>query len=212
VLLNHVTGSQSFQDLKTVDGVLCDNFPQAAERRGLIEADNTLDQCLTESAQWAMPVSLRRLFATILVFCEASDIRGLWDRHLEDMSDDFRQRHTCPTMVEQEVLLDIRGMLQSMGKDIKSFPLPDIDDNYDNMEGEVREVIEEMAMSGVAASIMPGGRTAHSKFKIPLNIDAEGSSCNFTKQCGTAKLTTLCFSENALFSTNFPCRYAAVGC
>nr|XP_051190271.1 uncharacterized protein LOC127303598 [Lolium perenne] len=148
-------------------------------------------------------------------------------------------------------------MLQSMGKDIKSFPLPDIDDNYDNTEGEAREVIEEMAIvvdehdkslasslnteqlraydeilaavdrhqggvffvdgpggtgktflyrallakvrgekniavatstSGVAASIMPGGRTAHSRFKIPLNIDAEGSSCNFTKQCGTTKL------------------------
>jgi ATP-dependent DNA helicase PIF1 len=48
--------------------------------------------------------------------------------------------------VEKEVLLDIRGMLQSMGKDIKSFPLPDIDDNYDNTEGEAREVIEEMAI------------------------------------------------------------------
>ncbi|WVZ73424.1 hypothetical protein U9M48_021730 [Paspalum notatum var. saurae] len=36
------------------------------------------------------------------------------------------------------------------------------------------------ATSGVAASIMPGGRTAHSRFKIPLNID-DGAS-------GTAKL------------------------
>jgi hypothetical protein len=87
VLLNHVAGSQSFEDLKTVDGVLCDNFREAAERRGLIEADNTLNQSLTKSAQWAMPVSLRRLFATILVFCEARDVRGLWDRHLEEMSE-----------------------------------------------------------------------------------------------------------------------------
>uniref|UniRef100_I1NQ41 ATP-dependent DNA helicase n=1 Tax=Oryza glaberrima TaxID=4538 RepID=I1NQ41_ORYGL len=43
------------------------------------------------------------------------------------------------------------------------------------------------ATSGVAASIMPGGRTAHSRFKIPLNIE-EGSYCSFTKQSGTAKL------------------------
>jgi ATP-dependent DNA helicase PIF1 len=34
---------------------------------------------------------------------------------------------------------------------------------------------------------MPGGRTAHSRFKIPLNID-EGGYCSFTKQSGTAKL------------------------
>ncbi|XP_051213788.2 ATP-dependent DNA helicase PIF1-like [Lolium perenne] len=34
---------------------------------------------------------------------------------------------------------------------------------------------------------MPGGRTAHSRFKIPLNLE-EGKSCSFTKQSGTAKL------------------------
>ncbi|XP_051206116.1 uncharacterized protein [Lolium perenne] len=143
VLLNHVPGSRSFEDLKTVNGVLCDNFREAAERRGLIEADNTLDQCLTESEQFAMPATLRTLFATILVFCEPGDVRGLWDRHLEAMSDDYRRKHTCPKEVEQKVLLDIRGMLQSMGKDIKSFPLPDIDETYDNTDGEAREVIEE---------------------------------------------------------------------
>ena len=236
VLLNHVPGSTSFEDLRTVDGVLCDTFREAAEKKGLIEADNTLDECLTESEQFAMPASLRRLFATILVFCEPGGVRGLWDRHLEAMSDDYRRQHTCPKAVEQMVLLDIRGMLESMGKDIKSFPLPDIDETYDNTGGEAREVIEETnikvdeegaalaallnteqrlayddilkavdgdnggvffvdgpggtgktylyrallatvrgqgniavatATSGVAASIMPGGRTAHSRFKIP---------------------------------------------
>jgi hypothetical protein len=43
------------------------------------------------------------------------------------------------------------------------------------------------ATSGVAASIMPGGRTAHSRFKIPLTLD-DGAFCTFTKQSGTAKL------------------------
>ena len=34
--------------------------------------------------------------------------------------------------------------------------------------------------SGVAASIMPGGRTANSRFKIPLTLD-DGAFCSFTK-------------------------------
>jgi ATP-dependent DNA helicase PIF1 len=34
---------------------------------------------------------------------------------------------------------------------------------------------------------MPGRWTAHSRFKIPINID-EGGYCSFTKQSGTAKL------------------------
>jgi energy-coupling factor transporter ATP-binding protein EcfA2 len=42
------------------------------------------------------------------------------------------------------------------------------------------------ATSNVAA-IMPGGRTAHSRFKIPLTLD-DKQGCGFTKQCGTAKL------------------------
>nr|XP_040254015.1 uncharacterized protein LOC109758555 [Aegilops tauschii subsp. strangulata] len=256
VLLNHVTGKTSFNDLLTVDGVLCGSFRDAAERLGLIEADNTLDDCLTEAEQWAMPCCLRRLFATILVHCEPGDVRGLWDRHLEPMSDDYRRTRTSPNEVEQMVLLDIRGMLQSMGKDIVDFALPSIDDAFDPTESEAREVIEEStvefdvddtklasslnleqraaydeilaavergdggvffvdgpggtgktflyramlakvtsggkigiatATSGVTASIMPGGRTAHSRFKIPLSCD-DGASCSFTKQSGTAKL------------------------
>jgi hypothetical protein len=43
------------------------------------------------------------------------------------------------------------------------------------------------ATSGVAASIMPGGRTAHSRFKVPLTLE-DGAVCTFTKQSGTAKL------------------------
>ncbi|XP_062233672.1 uncharacterized protein LOC133930909 [Phragmites australis] len=77
VLLNHVSGATSYDDLRMVDGEILPTFREAAERRGLIEADNTLDECLTEAELFQMPPSLRRLFATILVFCEPSDVRGL---------------------------------------------------------------------------------------------------------------------------------------
>ena len=40
------------------------------------------------------------------------------------------------------------------------------------------------ATSGIASSIMPGGRTAHSRFKIPIKLE-ENSVCNFTKQTRT---------------------------
>jgi hypothetical protein len=43
------------------------------------------------------------------------------------------------------------------------------------------------AMSGIAASIMPGGRTAHSVFKIPIKI-SDGSICMFLKQSDTIAL------------------------
>ncbi|XP_071680445.1 uncharacterized protein [Lolium perenne] len=64
VLLNHVTGATCYDDLKTVDGQLLGSFREAAERRGLIEGDNTLDESLTESTLFEMPSSLRRLSTT----------------------------------------------------------------------------------------------------------------------------------------------------
>lgn len=44
-----------------------------------------------------------------------------------------------------------------------------------------------VASSGIAATLMPGGRTAHSRFKLPLNV-RENDVCNFDKQSETANL------------------------
>jgi hypothetical protein len=49
------------------------------------------------------------------------------------------------------------------------------------------------ATSGIAASIVPGGRTAHSHFKIPIKLD-NNTMCSFTKQSGTAELRN-CFAR-----------------
>lgn len=43
------------------------------------------------------------------------------------------------------------------------------------------------ASSGAAANNLPGGRTAHSRFKIPLQLE-NNSMCNIKKQSGTAEL------------------------
>jgi hypothetical protein len=49
------------------------------------------------------------------------------------------------------------------------------------------KIVVATTTSGVATSIMLGGRTTHSRFKIPLTLD-DGAFCSFTKQSGTAKL------------------------
>ncbi|XP_062180584.1 uncharacterized protein LOC133884980 [Phragmites australis] len=143
VLLNHVTGATSYEDLRIVDGEILPSFHDAAERRGLIEVDNMLDECLTEAELFQMPSLLRRLFATILVFCEPSDACGLWNRHLEAMLDDYRRTDQCAHTIKQKVLIYVRNMLQSIGNDITSFPLPEIDETLDMANGVPREIFEE---------------------------------------------------------------------
>jgi hypothetical protein len=256
VLLNHVRGATSYDDLKKVRGITCSTFREACEQLGLIEHDKSLDHCLTEAATFQMPCALRRLFATILVFCEVTKIRELWDKHLESMSEDYRCSQPNEAILEQMVLRDIRDLLHSMGKDIKTYGLPELVDTNAFLGDECMEVREERevgvdqehidlinslnseqlagfndimdhimnkrsqvffldapggtgktylfkallakvrsmgeiaiatATSGIAASILPGGRTVHSRFKIPIKL-TDNSMCGFTKQSGTAEL------------------------
>ncbi|XP_044444071.1 ATP-dependent DNA helicase PIF1 [Triticum aestivum] len=203
-----------------------------------------------------MACALRRLFATILVFCEATNIRALWEKHLESMSEDYHHTQSNQAALEQMVLRDIQDLVHSMGKDIKSYGLPELVETDDGSGDLLREVREELsvvvdrehldlytsmnieqrarfeeilnhmvnnrkqvffvdgpggtgktylykallakvcslgkiaiatAISSIAASIMPDGRTAHSRFKMPIKL-MDNSICSFTKQSGTAEL------------------------
>jgi hypothetical protein len=98
-----------------------------------------------------MSSSLRRLFATILVFCEPENVVGLWTEHFDAMAEDFKHKNPNPHWVKQMVLIDIRNMLQSMkskenNKDINKFLLPKIDDAFDDASAVPREIFEEVSI------------------------------------------------------------------
>jgi len=93
LLLNHVRGPFSFEDLLKVNGRDCQTFKESARERGLLESDNSISKCLREAVLFKMPSALRNLFATILVHCNPTDTRKLWDTYYEDMSEDFRRIH-----------------------------------------------------------------------------------------------------------------------
>lgn len=45
------------------------------------------------------------------------------------------------------------------------------------------------ALLATVRSILPGGRTAHSRFKIPIDLDDNTRSCNISKESSLAGLT-----------------------
>jgi hypothetical protein len=92
ILLLHVKGAQSFQDIRTFDGVICPTFREAAMARSLMEDDKEWHQCLQEAAMFQMASSLRHLFALILVHCSPSDPLRLWTSFSRDFSGDFLYR------------------------------------------------------------------------------------------------------------------------
>ncbi|XP_062232890.1 uncharacterized protein LOC133930258 [Phragmites australis] len=63
-----------------------------------------------------------------MVFCEATNIRALWDKHKDPMSEDYMRDNSNTIAVEQMVLRDIRDIVHSMGKDIRNYVLPEVKD------------------------------------------------------------------------------------
>lgn len=49
MLLTHVRAPKSFDDLLTVDGAHYLSFKQAAEKRGLLQEDDSIRHCLAEA-------------------------------------------------------------------------------------------------------------------------------------------------------------------
>ncbi|KAM3238569.1 hypothetical protein P3L10_013602 [Capsicum annuum] len=49
------------------------------------------------------------------------------------------------------------------------------------------DIVLTVASSGIASLLLPGGRTAHSRFPIPLNPN-EDATCNIKQGCPLAKL------------------------
>ncbi|XP_035838840.1 uncharacterized protein LOC110906363 [Helianthus annuus] len=256
LLLSNVRGPTSFEHLCTVNGQRCATFRKAALELGLIEDDEYLSQCLEEASTFQFPNALRRLFATIMIFCQPGDIRKLWNDHFDSLSEDHRLHCQSIERVQNMVLTEITVLVQSMGKNFNEFDLPKITDDVNLQDAGYRELQEEYgivlepehlsakhslnpdqknvfdeimmhvdndlpgvffidgpggtgktflyiallaeirsrglialatASSGAAANNMPGGRTVHSRFKIPLNLE-NNSMCNIKKQSGAAKL------------------------
>ena len=79
LLLTIVKGPTSFEDLRTVDGVIYESFKAACVARGLLEDDEEWIQCLHEAAIIKIGHQLRRLFCIILTECAPLHPLRLWD-------------------------------------------------------------------------------------------------------------------------------------
>ena len=78
LLLNHVRGPKSYDDLKTVGEIKASTFREAAILHNLLEVDNSIEECLEESILYEMPNTLRRLFAIILAYCAPNNPQHIW--------------------------------------------------------------------------------------------------------------------------------------
>ncbi|KAL0438838.1 UNVERIFIED_CONTAM: hypothetical protein Slati_2366800 [Sesamum latifolium] len=248
-------GPRSFEELLTINGVTYTTFKEAAQRRGLLQEDDYVRQYLHEACSVRMPASLRRLFGSILIFCQPAGVWQLWDEFYPYMVEDYAISSSADTYVHiNRLLLEIRRLLHCYRRQLSEFDLPPISEDSDSplsriiqdelsvhIPAEDLQSIDKLngnqkcafdaikrtishnqseiffidgpggsgktflyrailahlrvnghiviatATSGIAATLLPGGRTAHSRFKIPLKPTAD-SFCKIDKQSDLAEL------------------------
>src|SRR4051812_37870356 len=80
-------GPTSFEDLRTVDGVPCLTFTQAAKKLGIVEDDEMHRRSLRDAANQYMGIrKLRHYFAMILAHWQPSDPQALFEEFWEEMN------------------------------------------------------------------------------------------------------------------------------
>ncbi|GKC35534.1 ATP-dependent DNA helicase PIF1-like protein [Tanacetum coccineum] len=146
VLLQHVKGPTGFDYVYTVNDVFYTTFHRAALERGLIKSDDYIHACLCESSTHELPDPVRRLVTTLLIFCDVGHVQKLWDDHYKSLSEDYRLNCASVERVQNMVITDISTILQSMGKSLSDFDLPNITTVVRSCAFGCREVHEECSI------------------------------------------------------------------
>ncbi|GBL97996.1 hypothetical protein AVEN_126889-1 [Araneus ventricosus] len=126
MLLLRKTGVISFNDLKTIDGTLCETFQEACKVLGLLDGDQHWHDTLLEAARMQMPSYLRILFAIICGFGKVVNIPDLWTQHKQSLSEDFVHRYSEETGPFY-ALAELNELLKSYGLNLRKVNLPSVD-------------------------------------------------------------------------------------
>ena len=127
----HCRGKVSFVDLRTLpNGNVCETYKEVCRELGLLKDDMEWTEILLEAADTKLCPQLRELFIVILMFCQPSNPRKLFDEFWITWIDDFNlQGHRQMIEMDDEqlktiLLLDLEMRLQSFEKELLDFGLP----------------------------------------------------------------------------------------
>ncbi|KAJ1272975.1 hypothetical protein BS78_06G244600 [Paspalum vaginatum] len=287
MLLMIVKGAQSYEDIRTCNGVVYQTFKEACAARGLLSDDKEWYNTFEEAANWATSSQLRNLFVIMITYCEIKDEREFfniaWSKMIDDIEKQLASKYYpakyTPSQNElQDLLLaELDDIFSKNGQQMAHYNLPQrsishgIDTNNRLIQEEMnydvqyleeqanklysqlnidqiqafheivnsvlhnspefyfvhghggtsktflwnsivsylraqKRIVLTVASSGVASLLLPNGRTAHSRFRIPVDID-ELSMCDIKRGTTLAKLlieTSLIIWDEALM-TNKQC-------
>ncbi|OMO68755.1 DNA helicase PIF1, ATP-dependent [Corchorus capsularis] len=161
LLLNVVPGATNYDNLCMVNVILYPTFQAACYVCGLLGDDCEGNHALAEAAETANSGQLRLLMVMMLQRCQVVNPAELFEGNWRLLGDDIQYRFN-------------RLWASS------NFSIPD-DDLRSYVLVELEKLLNSnVASSGIASLLLPGGRTAHSRFRFPIDIN-ERSVCDIIK-------------------------------
>ena len=124
----HCKCKTSFENLKILDsGYKCETFKEVCREIGLLKDDLEWQRVLEDSATTKLCPQLRELFVIILMFCQPSNPRELFNEFWLTWIDDLERQAThqlTENQLKTILLLDLEVRLQSFEKELVDFGLP----------------------------------------------------------------------------------------
>ncbi|CAN6898170.1 unnamed protein product [Brassica oleracea] len=159
VLLNWVRGPTSYEDIRTVDGVLYPTYEDACYALGLMDDDKEFIEAIKDASDCSSATYARKLFARMLVSKSLSQPHVVWKATWEYLTDDIlymKRRETGrPDMnltieqIKNIALTEIENHLLSNGRSLKKWPhMPKPEDfgSYNGnclIDDELKYVVED---------------------------------------------------------------------
>ncbi|XP_076890293.1 uncharacterized protein LOC143541329 [Bidens hawaiensis] len=184
ILLNKVKGPTSFEDIRTVNGMVFPTFRDACYEHGLLDDDMEYIEAIKEASNSGSGGYLRNLFATMLTSHCLSRPDFVWEKVGKFClmnKDVFFLEITKAVEINKGGVFFVYGY----GGTGKTFL-------WMILSASIRskgQIVLNVASSGIASLLLTRGRTAHSRFHIPINLN-EDSNCTIKPGIDDAQLVS----------------------
>ncbi|CAL9237149.1 unnamed protein product, partial [Arabidopsis halleri] len=131
ILLNKVPGPKSFDEIKTVNGIVYDTFHDACFAKGLLDDDREYIDAITEASLWGSGNYLRKLFVVMLMSNSVDDPLRVWNATWEMLSEDLLHKERVDrgdpglTLTEDQIkylgLVAIEQILRNSSSSLANF-------------------------------------------------------------------------------------------
>ena len=134
MLLNIIKGPKSYEDIRTVAGILHPTFQSACNAHGLLGNDEEWITALEEATLHATSYQIRNLLTVLILFCEISNPKNLFDMFWKSCADDILNKLTrtlgvsnttiSENYLKNKVLIELEKIFNKNCSSLANFNLP----------------------------------------------------------------------------------------